>query len=86
MARTPSGVTIKSAGEMRVMFEAGQIVAHAKQKMMEAVEPGIETRELDAIAERTIRELGAVPSFKGYNPGMSMPYAFPATICGLDKR
>lgn len=81
MARTPNGVTIKSAGEMRLMYQAGQIVARAQQNMMEAVEPGIETRELDAIAERTIRELGAVPSFKGYNPGMSMPYAFPATIC-----
>ena len=63
------------------MLEAGQIVAHAQEKMIEAVEPGIETRELDRIAERTIRSLGAVPSFKGYNPGMSMPYAFPATIC-----
>ena len=81
MARKPSGVTIKSAGEMRMMYRAGQIVAQAKQAMQEAVEPGIETRELDAIAERTIRELDAVPSFKGYNPGMSMPYAFPATIC-----
>ena len=81
MARRPSGVTIKSAGEMRTMFHAGQIVAQAKRLMIDAVEPGIETRELDAIAERAIREMGAVPSFKGYNPGMSMPYAFPATIC-----
>ena len=63
------------------MFEAGQIVAHAKANMIEAVEPGIETIELDRIAEKTIRDLGAEPSFKGYNPGMSMPYAFPATIC-----
>ncbi|CAI8007294.1 Methionine aminopeptidase [Geodia barretti] len=56
------------------MFEAGQIVAHAKAKMKEAVEPGVETRELDNIAEQTIRSLGATPSFKGYNP-------VPATIC-----
>ena len=81
MARRPSGITIKSASELRLMFEAGQIVAHAKANMIEAVEPGIETRELDHIAEQTIRSLGAIPSFKGYNPGMSMPSAFPATIC-----
>ena len=81
MARRPSGITIKSARELGLMFEAGQIVAHAKAKMKEAVEPGVETRELDNIAEQTIRSLGATPSFKGYNPGMSMPYAFPATIC-----
>ena len=81
MARRPTGITIKSSHELRLMVQAGQIVAHAKNKMIEAVEPGVETRELDDIAEKTIRSLGAVPSFKGYNPGMSMPYAFPATIC-----
>lgn len=81
MARTPNGITIKNDRELRLMFEAGQIVARAKANMREAIAPGVETRELDAIAERTIRKLGAVPSFKGYNPGMSMPYAFPASIC-----
>ena len=82
MARRRSGgVTIKSRHDLKMMIEAGQIVAHAKANMVAAAEPGIETRELDAIAEKTIRKLGAVPSFKGYNPGMSMPYAFPATIC-----
>lgn len=81
MARTPNGITIKTERELKFMFEAGQIVARAKSKMREAIAPGIETRELDAIAEREIRKLGAIPSFKGYNPGMSMPYAFPATIC-----
>ncbi len=82
MARRRSGgITIKSRRDLNMMIEAGQIVAHAKANMIKAAEPGIETRELDAIAEKTIRKLGAVPSFKGYNPGMSMPYAFPATIC-----
>ncbi len=82
MARRRSGgITLKSSRDLNMMIEAGQIVAHAKAKMIEAAEPGIQTRELDAIAENTIRKLGAIPSFKGYNPGMSMPYAFPATIC-----
>ncbi len=79
MARRPHGITIKSSHEMRMMFEAGQIIAHAKKCVMEATAPGVETRELDAIAEENIRHLGGVPSFKGYNPGM--PYPFPATIC-----
>src|SRR5262249_8330768 len=39
-----------------------------------AVEPGISTAELDAIAEREIRSAGALPSFKGY-------HGYPATIC-----
>ena len=79
--RRSAGITIKSRRDLNMMIEAGQVVARAKANMIEAAEPGIETRELDAIAEKTIRKLGAVPSFKGYNPGMSMPYAFPATIC-----
>jgi methionyl aminopeptidase len=80
MARRPNGVTIKSARELKLMFEAGQIIAQTKSTVINSVEPGVETRELDAIAETTIRDLGAVPSFKGYKPGMAS-YAFPATIC-----
>ena len=79
--RGHGGITIKSRHDLNMMIEAGQIVARAKRAMMDAAAPGVETRELDAIAEYTIRKLGAIPSFKGYNPGMSMPYAFPATIC-----
>ena len=80
MARRPNGITIKSADELKHMLEAGQIIARTKAKIIEAVEPGVETRELDSIAEHTIRGMGAVPSFKGYKPGMAS-YAFPATIC-----
>ena len=56
------------------MREAGRIVAAAKAKLAEAIEPGVTTAELDSIAETEIRRLGAVPSFKGL-------YGFPATIC-----
>jgi len=39
------------------------VVAHALRTLAAAVEPGISTAELDAIAEREIRSAGAVPSF-----------------------
>ncbi len=45
-----------------------------KSVLKDAIRPGVTSRELDAIAEREIRSLGAVPSFKGL-------YGFPATIC-----
>ncbi len=61
------------------MVEAGQIVARAKARVAEAVQPGSETRELDVIAEREIRQLGAIPSFKGYQASAVVP--FPASIC-----
>ena len=61
------------------MVEAGQIVANAKAKLTEAVVPGVETRDLDAIAEEVIRGYEAIPSFKGYKAGGFVP--FPGTIC-----
>jgi methionyl aminopeptidase len=70
----PTGITIKSAKEMAWMRDAGQVVADAKAKLKEAIRPGVTTAELDAVAEREIRRLGAIPSFKGL-------YGFPATIC-----
>lgn len=69
-----SGVTIKSARELDYMREAGRVVALAKSRLLEDIEPGVTTVELDRIAEKAIRKLGAIPSFKGL-------YGFPATIC-----
>ena len=74
-----NGITIKSERELKLMVEAGQIVARAKARVAEAVQPGSETRELDVIAEREIRQLGAIPSFKGYQASAVVP--FPASIC-----
>ena len=56
------------------MREAGRVVAQAKAKVLGAIRPGITTSELDRVAAREIKRLGADPSFKGL-------YGFPATIC-----
>lgn len=67
-------IVCKSESELQIMREAGRIVAQTHQKLKQAIEPGITTRELDAIAEAYIRSQGAVPSFKGYN-------GFPYSVC-----
>lgn len=67
-------IICKSEVELGFMREAGRIVAETHRLMAKSVQPGITTRELDAIAENYIRSQGAVPSFKGYND-------FPASIC-----
>ena len=74
-----TGITIKSNRELKLMLEAGQIIARAKAKLAAAIVPGVATRDLDAIAEDEIRENGAIPSFKGYKAGGVIP--FPGTIC-----
>lgn len=72
--RQRRGVEIKSAREIETMRQAAKIVATVLKEISELVEPGMTTADLDAHAEKRIREMGATPSFKGY-------HGFPASIC-----
>ncbi len=67
-------ITTKSKHELEIMREAGRIVAMAHDAVQKIIEPGITTRELDAVVEKIILQAGATPSFKGYQ-------GFPASIC-----
>src|SRR3954451_21817007 len=67
-------IQYKSEREIALMREAVLVVGRTLEKLRAAVEPGITTADLDAIAEETIRGEGAIPSFKGYR-------GFPACIC-----
>lgn len=68
------GIEIKSSREIEIMRQASRIVATVLKEISELVEPGMTTADLDAHAEKRIREMGATPSFKGYQ-------GFPASIC-----
>ena len=68
------GVEIKSAREVKIMRQASHIVATVLREVMGMGEPGQTTGDIDAYAEKRIREMGATPSFKGY-------HGFPASIC-----
>ncbi len=68
------GVEIKSAREVKIMRKSSQIVATVLREINDMVEPGMTTGGLDEFAEKRIREMGAVPSFKGY-------HGFPGSIC-----
>ncbi len=67
-------VEIKTPEEIEIMRQSGKIVATVLKEIAQQVAPGMTTADLDAYAERRIREMGAVPSFKGY-------YGFPGSIC-----
>lgn len=68
-------MTRREAGpKLRRMRRAGHIVACVLAEMRPLVGPGITTRELDEVAESLIREMGGVPSFKGY-------LGYPASLC-----
>lgn len=60
-------IIIKTPREIEIMRQAGKIVALTHQELKKHIAPGITTKELDRIAEKFIRSMGAKPSFKGYN-------------------
>ncbi|MFC9790947.1 type I methionyl aminopeptidase [Rhodococcus sp. NPDC127528] len=67
-------VPFRTAGELDAMAAAGAIVGATLVAVRAAAKPGVSTLELDRIAEQTIRDAGAVPSFLGY-------HGFTGSIC-----
>lgn len=80
MSSAASRIVIKSPREIELMRLAGRLVWEVLCEIERHVRPGCTTAELDAIAERMIRQAGAEALFKGVeNP--QARYAFPASIC-----
>ncbi len=77
-------ITRKSTREIEQMRRAGRVVAEVLALIESELKPGVSTGHLDALAERHIRNAGAIPSFKGYLGGGRYgkgPKAFPASTC-----
>jgi methionyl aminopeptidase len=72
--RGRGSIELKSPGEIEAMRAAGAVVARTLRLLEVHAKPGVSTGELDELAEQSIRDAGAVPSFKGY-------HGFPASIC-----
>ncbi len=56
------------------MRRSGHIVRQVLEATRDAVAPGSSTMDLERVAERKIRDLGAKPAFKGY-------YDYPCVLC-----
>ena len=67
-------IEIKSEKEIATMRQAGKIVAEILRILAEETRPGMKTKEMDAIAVRELKRMGAESSFKGYR-------GYPATVC-----
>jgi methionyl aminopeptidase len=67
-------VTIKSEREIELMRIAGRIVANSLVELRALVEPGMTTRDVDRLADRTIRRQGGDPAFPYVND-------FPGAAC-----
>ena len=66
-------IPLKSAEDLAIMRENGSLMARILRALCDEVKPGRSTAYFDEVAEAMIRDVGAVPSFKGYS-------GYPATI------
>ena len=67
-------IVCKSPAEIEKMRAASMLVAEVLEEIASMVAPGVSTLDLDAAAERLVRDAGAQPAFKGYR-------GYPNTIC-----
>ena len=59
-------IVCKSPSEIEKMRRSGHIVRQVLEAVKDEVAPGKTTMDLERVAERKIKELGAKPAFKGY--------------------
>jgi len=67
-------IIYKSAAEIDLMREAGEILAETLDRLRAMAVPGVSLLELDREADRFIRSRGCVPGFKGYQ-------GYPNSLC-----
>lgn len=67
-------IVIRSAKEIEKLRKSNRIVADVLELLKKEISAGISTAFLDRIAEKIIRDRGAIPAFKGYRD-------YPATLC-----
>src|SRR5688500_6630361 len=72
-------IIAKSRKDLDRMREVGELIAEVRETLRSMVAPGITTLELNAVAEKMMRERGAIPTFIGYKPHGMVP--FPYAIC-----
>ena len=74
-------VSIKNKKEIEKMREACRVAALAQKAIEKAIKPGVSTYDLDKIAEKTMRDNGAIPAEKGFPSGVEGVPDFPGSIC-----
>ncbi len=71
---TDSSISIKTPEELKIMREAGAILASVVREIKCSLKSGMTTREVDQKAEELIEARKVIPAFKGYR-------GFPCCVC-----
>jgi methionyl aminopeptidase len=72
-------IVAKSQKDLEKMRAVGELIAEVRETLRSMVKPGVTTLELNAVAEKMMRDAGAIPTFIGYAPHGMVP--FPFAIC-----
>ena len=72
-------IIAKSQKELEKMRAVGELIAEIREALRGMVAPGVTTLDLNAAAEKMMRDAGAIPTFIGYKPHGMVP--FPYAIC-----
>lgn len=72
-------IIAKSSKDLEKMRVVGELIAEVRETLRGMVKPGITTLELNEVAEKMMRDAGAIPTFIGYAPHGMPP--FPYAIC-----
>ena len=67
-------IILKSVDEINLMYESAQLVSKTLGLLAKEIKPGINSLDLDKLAEEFIRDNGGTPGFLGM-------YDFPNTLC-----
>ena len=67
-------IIIKSDSEIDLMRESGKVTGFILKELENFIRPGLSTADIDRFVEKTIRDAGMIPTFKGYS-------GFPASAC-----
>lgn len=67
-------IVIKTPQEIEKMRRSGGVVHEVLEYLSTLIQPGITTMDLENAAAAKIRELGAIPAFKGY-------HGYPCVLC-----
>jgi len=74
-------IVLRSSEEIEKMRRAGRLVSEVLDMVVRTAAAGVTTLGLDELAEKMIRDGGALPAFKGYQPDFIRCGPFPATLC-----
>lgn len=67
-------IKLKSRSELEILRENATILEKILEDLESMVSPGVRTRELDEVAESSIKDADGSPAFKGYR-------GFPSALC-----